>query len=815
MIQYILECIAFQLVFLLVYDLFLKRETFFQWNRLYLIGTYLISLVLPWIKIEALKTQVPERLYIYPDEWWNMNNAAEVAVVAQEASLNFSWSAIVFLMGVFLSFALFTYKLAKLYALRKGGELEYYNQFTKVVLKNSDAAFSFFKSIFLGDRVLAREHQNIIDHELVHIRQNHTYDLLFFEFMRIISWFNPLVYVYQNRLSELHEFIADAEVAKNERTKHCELLLSQAFQSQNISFINQFFKSSLIKKRIVMLQKAKSGTIWKLKYLALLPVLLGMLVYTSCERDLNENTLSNTFEVDNVESLTPEEEQDFYVRLLDLSKQGGEWKLALKDDNSTITFTHPDSEYSYISGPNGVPIKAAMKITSKVLASDFDIFEHSTNSMVAVGYSDGVPFSTVDEVPVFPGCENASDPRACFQQSIQKHISKNFRYPDQAQTQGIEGRVSVMFTISEDGSITDIRKRGPHPLLEEETERIIARLPQMKPGKQRGQAVRVPFSIPITFKLESSSSIGLSTSDKSTEERMSMDEVMANTDAMPFATVEKAPVFPGCENASDSKECFKQSLYKHVSKHFRYPEDAQARGIQGRVAIMFTIAEDGSIQGIRYRGPDPSLEQEALRIIKKLPQMQPAQNKSKSVAVAYSVPITFKLQGPGNTTSTSIDSTEGPNLKPLVYVDGVETSYEQLEKMNPDQIASMNVLKDEVAVEKYGDKGENGVIEILTKGLDGANQPSLDQGATLDRKLDGKRKQIVIAERSYNASSGEFIAKATDGYRPLPGVNIVVKGRGIRTVSDFDGNFTLNVQKNDVLEFQYLNYPLLSVKMGA
>ena len=464
MIQYILECIAFQLVFLLVYDLFLKKETFFQWNRAYLIGTYLISLVLPWVKIEALKTQVPERLYVYPEEWWNMNNTPEVAVVAQNTSLNLSWPAIVFVVGIIVSLVLFTYKLGQLYALRKSGEVQYFTHFTKVVLENSDAAFSFFKSIFLGDRVIQKDHQNIIEHELVHIRQKHTYDLLFFELMRIFSWFNPLVYVYQNRLSELHEFIADAEVAKHERTKHCELLLSQAFQSQNISFINQFFKSSLIKKRIVMLQKAKSGTIWKLKYLALLPVLLGMLVYTSCERNLDETNSANTIEVSNVESLSAEEEQNFYVRLLDLSKQGGEWKLALKDDNSTITFTHPVNEYSYISGPNGVPIKAAMQINSKVLASDFDIFEHSANSMVAVGYPDDVTFSTVDEVPIFPGCENAADPRACFQQSIQKHISKNFRYPEQAQTQGIEGRVSVMFTIAEDGSIVDIRKRGPHQL---------------------------------------------------------------------------------------------------------------------------------------------------------------------------------------------------------------------------------------------------------------------------------------------------------------------------------------------------------------
>jgi beta-lactamase regulating signal transducer with metallopeptidase domain len=76
--------------------------------------------------------------------------------------------------------------------------------------------------------------------------------------MRIVAWFNPLVYVYQNRISEVHEYIADAEVAKTHKKEQYQLLLTQVFKTQYISFINPFFKSSLIKKRIVMLQKSKS-----------------------------------------------------------------------------------------------------------------------------------------------------------------------------------------------------------------------------------------------------------------------------------------------------------------------------------------------------------------------------------------------------------------------------------------------------------------------------------------------------------------------------------------------------------------------------
>ncbi len=113
-----------------------------------------------------------------------------------------------------------------------------------------------------------------------------------------------------------------------------------------------------------------------------------------------------------------------------------------------------------------------------------------------------VPFSVIEDVPVFPGCENESDKRACFNSMMQKHISKNFRYPEIAQEMGIQGRVNVMFVIQKDGSIGGVRMRGPDKNLEAEAARIIDKLPKMTPGKQRGRAVRVPFSIPITFKLQ-------------------------------------------------------------------------------------------------------------------------------------------------------------------------------------------------------------------------------------------------------------------------------------------------------------------------
>ena len=131
-----------------------------------------------------------------------------------------------------------------------------------------------------------------------------------------------------------------------------------------------------------------------------------------------------------------------------------------------------------------------MVIEDIVVEDDFDDIE--------------VPFAVIEDVPIFPGCESVSKSqrRACFQEQMNKHIRKNFRYPDIAQEMGIQGRVYVNFIISRDGSITNIRMRGPDKNLENEAARIIGRLPRMTPGRQRGVPVKVPFSIPITFRLQ-------------------------------------------------------------------------------------------------------------------------------------------------------------------------------------------------------------------------------------------------------------------------------------------------------------------------
>lgn len=414
MIQYLVLVVTFQLLFLAIYDLFLKKETFFQSNRVYVIGTFLVSLFLPFVKLPVFKTVVSQQYAaIVLDEIILTANSSQ-----HTAESSFSWLKVMIVIGAVVAFLLFAYKMYQIIKLKQAGEKQRFSDYIKVTIPKSNNAFSFYNTVFMGDAVTKENEEGILEHELVHVKQKHTLDLLFFEVMRIALWFNPLVYMYQNRIAEVHEFIADSKVKKASKKEQYELLLSQIFETKNISFINHFYKSSLIKKRIVMLQKSKSGKVLKLKYLALVPLVAGMLFYTSCET---------------------EKEAD-----------------------------------------------------KEVVQSKGDI------EVVSVD----VPFSIVEEVPVFPGCEDALETRDCFNDKIDMHIKKNFRYPEEAMKEGVEGRVSVRFVIQEDGSIGDIQMRGPDVRLEEEALRIIKLLPNIIPGKQRGHNVRVPFSLPITFRLQ-------------------------------------------------------------------------------------------------------------------------------------------------------------------------------------------------------------------------------------------------------------------------------------------------------------------------
>ena len=116
-----------------------------------------------------------------------------------------------------------------------------------------------------------------------------------------------------------------------------------------------------------------------------------------------------------------------------------------------------------------------------------------------------VPFSVIENVPIFPGCDkgNNAERRKCMSQKITKFVQRKFN-TDLAGDLGLSGRqrISVIFKIDKTGDVVGVRARAPHPRLVKEAQRVINLLPKMKPGKQRGKAVIVPYSLPIIFQVQ-------------------------------------------------------------------------------------------------------------------------------------------------------------------------------------------------------------------------------------------------------------------------------------------------------------------------
>jgi hypothetical protein len=211
-------------------------------------------------------------------------------IVIEQTTQNGStldYLAIAFYAGLSIFTFLFLIKLTKIFQLITSNKVLKKENFSLVLLENKQSAFSFFNYIFVHKHLLENEDLHILKHELIHCKQKHTLDLLLFEILKIVFWFNPMIYVYQKRITVLHEYISDAEVVnETDKNTYFNKLLAETFNVENITFINQFFKHSLIKKRIVMITKEKSKKMKQLKYLLVLPLLVSMLVYVSCTNDV-------------------------------------------------------------------------------------------------------------------------------------------------------------------------------------------------------------------------------------------------------------------------------------------------------------------------------------------------------------------------------------------------------------------------------------------------------------------------------------------------------------------------------------------------
>ncbi len=478
MTHYILQVILFQLVFLLVYEFMLKKETYFNANRAYLLLTPVLSLFLPFLRIEGLENLVPTEAVQGITSVWlpevfigsqPQANMQLPEVLVQDKGFQVNWWLVVYLSGVLLSVFLFFKKYQSLNRLFGFRSISEKKEIRIIEVPNSKIACTFYKTVFLGDQLSEEEKQQILSHEMVHVKQKHSLDLVFFELLKIIFWFNPLVYIFQHRIAALHEFIADASVVKTtKKHNYYEQLLNTAFNTQNISFINQFFNHSLIKKRIIMLQKSRSRSIAKFKFLIIVPLLLIMLTYVACsenseeiradDQSISEKITEIKMAMEDGRELTVEEKQQFFSLMQQIIEDG-----------------------NYPPPPPSAP------------------------SQTRNGESGGdVPFAVIDQVPAFEGCEKwLDDPRKnCTTQKIGDFVNDNFD-TSLGEKLGLSGinRVIVQFKIDKTGEVVDAEARAAHPELEAEAIRVVTSMPRMTPGEQNGTPVNVMYSLPIVFQV--------------------------------------------------------------------------------------------------------------------------------------------------------------------------------------------------------------------------------------------------------------------------------------------------------------------------
>ncbi|WP_283641297.1 M56 family metallopeptidase [Mesonia mobilis] len=541
MVTYIVQLSVFLLLFWGVYELFLKKETFFTYNRWYLLLTPIISALLPFLSFNVLESYAVEaqQLVQLPAVFIGDPVVQEIpnqTVTNPTNSISFFeeyawWLA--YGSGMMISLLLFIKKIFQFQQFRKQGRVTYLNDLKLVEVNNSSMACTFFKTIYLGSDLAETEKDQILKHEQVHAQQYHSLDLLFFEILKIAIWFNPVVYFYQKQITNLHEYIADAEATKNsDKKSYYESLLKVAFGSEQISFINQFFNHSLIKKRILMLQKSKSARAAKFKFLILIPLIFAMLTYVSCSDTTNLTDGEN----ENMEVPTPPASP---APPQALSQEDAELVNQLESELQQME----KNGKSFLEISEAFMIERDKHIQSKEAYYRFHVFmnwikKHSKERDIENGdynekefkelwhglfkpYEDyvayrksqpvkentsteGVPFTAIETVPTYPGCENLDNAAAkkCMSEQITNFINQNFD-TNAVKPYAEKGtnRIYVRFVISKEGTVENIQARASSPELVEEGKRVVALLPKMKPGENDGKPVDVLYSLPIIFQV--------------------------------------------------------------------------------------------------------------------------------------------------------------------------------------------------------------------------------------------------------------------------------------------------------------------------
>ena len=236
---------------------------------------------------------------------------------------------------------------------------------------------------------------------------------------------------------------------------------------------------------------------------------------------------------------------------------------------------------------------------------------------------DDQPFLIAETMPLFP-MQEGGNPGYGDLNTFRAWVQKNIKYPAEAFRNGEQGRVVLSFVVEKDGSVSNIQKlQTPGKAFSEETRRVVAASPKWKPGEQRGEKVRVRYTLPVDFRITATAQ-----DTKTSENKGSGEE--------PFLVVDTPPQF----NGGDIGE-----FRRWVQMNVKYPAEALGKNIYGKVLVTFVIEKDGSVGNAAiFKSPDKSLADEVLRVIGKSPKWTPGKQRGEAVRVKFGMPVDFAVQ---------------------------------------------------------------------------------------------------------------------------------------------------------------------------
>ena len=480
----LLSAIALAL-FYLFYKWLLSRDTLHRFNRVVLLVVLVLSVVLPAVHLDlgtraADFAQLLEELVVTPaDEAYPQPAASPkpspegkgfMSPLLQEGRGEATLLLILYLAGVAFFLVRLGVGVVRNARLGRRGS-ERLDDGTRLVLHDGRyAPFSWMHTIVVSRRDYDANAPMILAHEREHIRLGHSWDILLCQLCTAFQWFNPAAWLVGRELRAVHEYEADeAMLRSGTDARHYQMKLIETALGARFNSIANNFTNCSTKKRILMMLKKQTSPWARLKVLYVLPVAAVVLFAASCNNP-KEEAEADAQKVSEAVEADPLFVVDGNVVSVDV------YKSLKPEDIDHVDVLKGEAATSVwgTRGANGV-----VQVTTKKAAAP----SAEDNSDV---------FNVVEKMPEFEGGMDG----------MMSFLQKNIKYPAEAKEKGMEGRVIVQFVVNKDGSITDAKiVKSVSPELDAEALRVVKAMPKWTPGEQRGEKVRVQFTLPVQFKL--------------------------------------------------------------------------------------------------------------------------------------------------------------------------------------------------------------------------------------------------------------------------------------------------------------------------